>query len=105
MNGSDLCSKARFAMTYESVYVVTWKPEYLRLTGQDGSRPYRVVLRLNQGGFGEGVSDFLSQVKTRYLTYELSISMLDVTISEETFDRFFTIDEAREAIDLDEDEA
>ena len=92
-------------MTYESVYVISWKPEYLKLTGQDEPATYRVVIRLNQGGFGEGVSDFLSQVKTRYLAYELSISMLDFTISEETFDQFFTIDEAREVIDLDEDEA
>jgi hypothetical protein len=92
-------------MTYESVYVVTCKPEYMKLTGQDGIETYRVVVRLNQGGFGEGVSDFVSQVKTRYLAYELSISMLDFTISEETFDQFFTIDEAREVIDLDKVEA
>ena len=92
-------------MTYESVYVVSWKPEYLKLTNQNESANYRVVLRLSQGGFGEGVSDFLSQVKTRYLTYEFSLSMLDMTISEETFDQFFTIDEAREVIDLDEDNA
>jgi len=91
-------------MTYESVYIISWKPEYLKLTGQDETASYRVVLSVNQGGFGEGVSDFFSQVKTRYLAYELSISMLDFTISEETFDQFFTIDEAREVIDLDEDE-
>jgi len=89
-------------MTYESVYIVTWKPEYLRMTNQDEGSIYRVVIRLNQGGFGEGVSDFLSQVKTRYLSYELSISMIDLPISEETFDRLFTIEEAREVVDLDE---
>ncbi|HZS43624.1 MAG TPA: hypothetical protein VFC63_00865 [Blastocatellia bacterium] len=91
-------------MTYESVYIVTWKPEYLRLTNQGESGSYRVVIRLNQGGFGEGVSDFVSQVKTRYLSYELSISMIDLPISEETFDRLFTIEEAREVVDLDETE-
>jgi hypothetical protein len=31
--------------------------------------------------------------------------MLDLAISEDTFDKFFTIDEAREVIDLDEDES
>ena len=91
-------------MTYESVYVITWKPEYLRLAGQDEAAVYRVVVRLNQGGFGEGVSDFVKQVKERYLSYELAISSVDLPVSEETFDRFFTIDEAREVIDLDEED-
>ena len=91
-------------MTYESVYIITWKPEYLKMTNQDDSRSYRVIVKSNQGGFGEGVSDFLRQVKTRYLGYELSISMIDLPISEETFDRLFTIEEAREVVDLDETE-
>lgn len=90
-------------MTYESVYIITWKPEYLRLTNQVEEANYRVVVRLSQGGFGEGVSDFVKQVKERYLAYEFAISMVDLPISEETFDRFFTIDEARDVIDLDEE--
>ena len=90
-------------MTYETYYVVAWKPEYLRLTNcpEDSSNCY--VLRVNQGGFGEGVSDFIQQVKLRYLSYELAISELNLPITEETFDRFFTITEARELIDLAEE--
>ena len=91
-------------MTYENVYIITWKSEYLKLTNQDEKLSYRVVVRSNQGGFGEGVSDFLGQVKTRYLGYELSISLIDLPISEETFDRLFAIEEAREVVDLDETE-
>ena len=91
-------------MTYESVYIITWKPEYLKMTSQDETGSYRVIVKSNQGGFGEGVSDFLCQVKTRYLGYELSISMIDLPISEETFDRLFAIEEAREVVDLDETE-
>jgi hypothetical protein len=83
----------------KTYYVVTCKPEYFRLIGQDSERA-RMVVAIPQGGFGQDVIDQEEQVKERFLEYLFGASGLDLPRSVEVFDRYFELEPASEFIDL-----
>jgi hypothetical protein len=92
-------------------YVVTFKPEYLKLLqskspeaaleGDEGAQ--RVVVAITQGGFGQDVIDDYRQVKERFLEYLYYSSDVDLPRTIEAFDEYFALERADEMIDLDEE--
>jgi hypothetical protein len=91
------------ATTDKVYYVVTWKPAYVDLLG-DGfeGEAECVVVALAQGGFGEDVVDALRQVKERYLEFEFAYQGIELDRTEAVFDRYFTLTEPDQYVDLDE---
>lgn len=90
------------APTDRAYYVVTWRPEYARLIGAPEEALERVVVFLSQGGFAQDVTDFRRQVKERFLEAELDYQGVALERTEEVFDRFFTLEEPDQVLDLDE---
>ena len=90
------------ATTDLAYYIVTWKPEYRELLGLAAdARLERLVVHLAQGGFAEDVVDARRQVKERFLEAELSYQGIELERSEEVFDRYFTLEEPDQVVDLD----
>lgn len=94
-------------------YVVTLKPEYFELlretsagvtnTRDDIETGARVmVVAITQGGFGQDVVDDERQAKERFLEYLFFSSDLDLPRNAEVFDKYFSIEQAEEFVDLDE---
>lgn len=91
------------ATTDRSYYIVTWKPAYLALLGEDyAGSSQRVLVTLAQGGFGEGVVDMLRQAKERFLEAEFAYQGVELERTEAVFDAYFEIEEPDDVIDLDE---
>ena len=100
----------------KSYYVVTFKPAFLHLLMETGSRPdgpaevteetsaQRVIVSITQGGFGQDVVDDERQVKERFLEYLFLSSDLDLARTPDVFDRYFEMEQADELIDLDEEQ-
>lgn len=94
----------------KAYYIVGWRPEYLELLSSmgaigelaEGTRLERVIVAISQGGFGEGVADFQARVKEKFLDYELGFRGLDLPRTLETFDKYFTLEEPTDFVDLDE---
>lgn len=91
------------ATTDRTYYIVTWRAEYARLVGAPEETLERVVVFLSQGGFAQDVTDFERQVKERFLEAELSYQGVELERTEEVFDRYFTLEEPDQVVDLDEE--
>jgi hypothetical protein len=91
------------ATTDKVYYIVTWRPEYVALLGPayEGEAE-RVVVALAQGGFGEDVVDALRQVKERFLEVEFAYQGIELDRTAEVFDRYFSLEEPDQFLDLDE---
>jgi hypothetical protein len=91
------------ATTDKVYYIVSWKKAYVELLGPsfEGAAE-RVVVALAQGGFGEDVVDALRQVKERFLEYEFAYQGIELDRTAEVFDRYFTLEEPDQFVDLDE---
>jgi len=99
----------------KSFYVVSFKPAYLRLLREKGSRPGdsgeedeqlttpRMVVAITQGGFGQDVVDDERRAKERFLEYLFFSTGLDLARTPEMFDQYFELAQADEFIDLDEE--
>ena len=99
----------------KSFYVVTFKPAYVELSREKGSRSeapddegeeieaQRIIVAITQGGFGQDVVDDERQVKERFLEYLFFSSDLDLERTPEVFDRYFDLQQADEFVDLDEE--
>ena len=97
----------------KSYYVVTYKPAYLELVRERGSRAgandldepafERVVLAITQGGFGQDIVDDERQVKERFIEYLFYSSDIDLPRSAESFDQYFGLEPVDEFVDLDEE--
>ena len=96
----------------KTYYVVTFKPEYLKLLQSraneaalesDEATQQRVIVAITQGGFGQDVIDDERQVKERFLEYLYYSSDVDLPRTVEAFDKYFALDRADEMIDLDEE--
>ena len=90
----------------KSYYVVIFKPAYvelLRAQAEEGDdRAQKLVVAITQGGFGQDVVDDERQAKERFLEHLFYSSGVDLPRSEESFDRYFELEQA-EMIDLDEE--
>ena len=94
----------------KSHYVVSFKPEYLKLVRSssgdippDGISLNPLVVTITQGGFGQDVIDDERQVKERFLEYLFSFNGIDLDRSAETFDSYFELQPVEEIVDLDEE--
>ena len=99
----------------KSFYVVTFKPAYVELLREKGSRfsaPVQesedaatqpMVVAITQGGFGQDVVDDERQVKERFLEYLFFSSDVDLPRSVEAFDQYFELEQVGEFVDLDEE--
>jgi hypothetical protein len=93
------------ATTDRAYYIVAWRPEYLALLGASyEGKAERVLVSLAQGGFAEDVVDALRQAKERFLDVEFGYQGIALDRTEAVFDRYFTIEEPDQVIDLDERE-
>lgn len=90
------------ATTDKAIYIVTWKPTYAAMLGMPEDSVERIVVTLAQGGFAQGVADFQRQVKERFLDSEFDYQGFELDRTAEVFDRYFTLDEPDQVIDLDE---
>lgn len=100
----------------KSYYVVTFKPAFLQLLIERGSRldgtaevieetpTQRMIVSIAQGGFGQDVVDDERQLKERFLEYLFFSSDLDLPRTPEVFDRYFEMERAYELIDLDDEQ-
>ena len=90
-------------------YIIAWRTTYLELLVSMGATEdltenqglERVIVAIRQGGFAEGVVDFQAQVKEKFLDYEFSFRGLELPCTAETFDRYFTLEEPTDFIDLE----
>jgi hypothetical protein len=89
------------APTDRAHYIVTWRPEYARLIAAPEDALARLVVTLSQGGFAPEDTDFVRQVKVRFLEAEFDYQGVELERTEEVFDRYFTIEEPDQVIDLD----
>lgn len=96
----------------KTYYVVTFKPEYLKLLQSraadtnlesDEATQQRVIVAITQGGFGQDVIDDERQAKERFLEYLYYSSDVDLPRTVEAFDKYFTLERADELVDLDEE--
>ena len=90
------------ATTDRAFYIVTWRPEYARLIGAPEDRLERLVVSIAQGGFAQDVTDLERQVKVRFLDAEFDYQSVELERTAEVFDRFFTLEEPDQVMDLDE---
>ena len=90
------------ATTDRAYYLVTWRTEYAVLLGVDEGRADRVLVTLQQGGFAEDVADFARQVKERFLEAEFDYQGVELERTAEVFDRYFTLEDFDQVVDLDE---
>lgn len=97
-------------MQYRSYYIVRWKPEYLDLLRQSlpveeaqSLEPQMLIVSVLQGGFGEGVMNYVRKVKERFLERELEVRQVNLGLTEEEFDSYFELIEPDDVIDLEEE--
>lgn len=90
------------ATTDRAYYVVRWKVEYARLLGMSEDEPELVVVSLAQGGFAQDVADAARQVKERFLDAEFAYQGIELERVAEVFDRYFTLEEPSQVVDLDD---
>ena len=96
---------------HKSYYLISWRPEYSELLRSqhsvedtsEGSRGERALVTISEGGFGEGVVDFKTRVKEKFLEYEFSFRGIELPCTEETFDVYFSLEIPTEVLDLDDD--
>ena len=97
-----------------SFYVIGYTEEYFALMAklrsaseQSGyvpdERPQPLVVSITQGGFGTDVVDDDRQVKERFLEHLFSRTGIDIPRSADDFDRYFTLEEIDDPIDLDQE--
>ncbi len=89
------------APTDRAHYIVTWKPDYASLVGAAEGAIERVVVTLSHLGFTADNTDVLRQVKERFLEAEFDYQGVELERTAEVFDRYFTLEEPDQVIDLD----
>ncbi|HKP11498.1 MAG TPA: hypothetical protein VJZ91_05285, partial [Blastocatellia bacterium] len=98
----------------KSYYVVTYRPAYLALLQSRAAAPEAgqtddaaglpcVVISITQGGFGQDIVDDERQAKERFLEYLFYADDVDLSRTADVFDDYFTLTQADELIDLDEE--
>lgn len=96
----------------KSYYLISWKLDFYHFLKESGSpnvadmdepQLERLLIGINQGGFGQDSLQEIIQVKERFLEFACQEYDIELPRTIEAFDNYFELIEPDYFIDLDEE--